>query len=603
MKTLLTILLTAAAFGVSAQSVRIVGGGNATAGAYPYMTALIEKGATPSSGQFCGAALVAPQWVLTAAHCMEGTPASSVEVWIGGRDLRNANEGVRVAVSQVIMHPNYGENAQGALVNDFCLLKLSRAVTERATIPLVETAAQIAAGITSRAVGWGATSEGGSGSSILQQVDLPLVSLATAGGSAAGLGSTHLAAGRVSGGIDTCQGDSGGPLMVRNSAGAWAHAGTVSYGNGCARPGEYGIYGNTLTLKPWIQSYIGGGTTPTDDHSNTTTNASTLAMNGTATGNLEAGGDADVFKVMITGPGTLVVNSTGGTDVVGALLGSTGSSLLTDDNGAGSPNFRLTRTLTAATTLYVKVTGKTTSTTGAYGLSTSFTATPVGAPDIALRLGTTNIAMNGSVAYGARPVNGTALNKTFTIANTGKSALAINGVSVTSGSGFSLSTQPASSIAAGKTTSFIVAFTPPQSGSLSATLSIESNDPDENPYIITLTGSGTGGTTGDDHGNTIASATLMSVPSSKTGVINTGTDVDYFKFTLTSTRTVTLRTTGSVDTYGTLYKADGSYVTEADDTGSDLNFTITRSLAAGTYAIAVEGYSSSDTGAFTLVAQ
>jgi len=58
-----------------------------------------------------------------------------------------------------------------------------------------------------------------------------------------------------------------------------------------------------------------------------------------------------------------------------------------------------------------------------------------------------------------------------------------------------------------------------------------------------------------------------------------------------------------VDTYGTLYKADGSYVTEADDTGSDLNFTITRSLAAGTYAIAVEGYSSSDTGAFTLVAQ
>jgi len=90
---------------------------------------------------------------------------------------------------------------------------------------------------------------------------------------------------------------------------------------------------------------------------------STLAINSTATGNLEAGGDADVFKVMVTGPGTLVVSSAGGTDVVGALLSSTGASLLTDDNGAGSPNFRLTRTLTAATTLYVKVTGKTASTT------------------------------------------------------------------------------------------------------------------------------------------------------------------------------------------------------------------------------------------------
>ena len=585
----------------SAQSVRIVGGGNATAGAYPYMTALIEKGATPSSGQFCGAALVAPQWVLTAGHCMEGTPASSVEVWIGGRDLRNASEGVRVAVSQVIMHPSYGENAQGAIVYDFCLLKLARAVTERATLPLVETTSQIAAGITSRAIGWGATSEGGSGSSILQQVDLPLVSLATAGGSAAGLGSTHLAAGRASGGIDTCQGDSGGPLLVRNSAGAWAHAGTVSYGNGCARPGEYGIYGNTLTLKPWIQSYIGGTNPPTDDHSNTTTNASALAINSTATGKLEAASDADVFKIMITAPGTLVVNSTGSTDVVGALLSSTGSSLLTDDNGAGSPNFRLTRTLTAATTLYVKVTGKTTSTTGAYGLSTTFTATPAGAPDIALRLGTTNIAMNGTVAYGTRAVNSAALTQTITIANTGKSTLSINSVSVTSGGGFSITTQPAASVAAAKTTSFKVAFVPPSAGAKTATLTVRSTDPDEDPYTITLTG--TGQATADDHGNTIATATAVTVPGSKTGVIGSGTDLDYFKFTLTASKTVTIRATSDFDTYGTLYTSSGSRILEADDTGSDLDFTITRTLAAGTYAVAVEGYSSSDTGAFTLSVQ
>ena len=584
-----------------AQSVRIVGGGNATAGAYPYVTALIEKGATPSSGQFCGAALVAPQWVLTAGHCMEGTPASSVEVWIGGRDLRNASEGVRVAVSQVIMHPSYGENAQGAIVYDFCLLKLARAVTERSTLPLVETSAQVAAGISSRAIGWGATSEGGSGSSILQQVDLPLVSLATAGGSAAGLGSTHLAAGRVSGGIDTCQGDSGGPLMVRNSAGAWAHAGTVSYGNGCARPGEYGIYGNTLTLKPWIQSYIGGTSTPTDDHSNTTANATALAINATATGNLAVGGDLDVFKIMITAPGTLMVDSTGNTDVVGSLMGSSGAALLTDDNGAGTPNFRLTYNVTAATTLYVRVGGKTTATTGAYGLSTSFSASPVPVGDIAMRLGTSTIAMDGSVAYGTRTVNSAALSKTFTIANTGKGALAVNSVSVTSGSGFTVTTQPAASVAAAKTTRFIVAFSPVSAGATTATLTVRSNDPDENPYTITLTGSGQAAS--DDHGNTIATSTLSSVPSSNAGVIDTGTDLDYFKFTLTAARTVTIRTTGSVDTYGTLYKSDGTYLTEADDTGSNANFSITRSLAGGTYAIAVEGYSSTDIGAYTLSLQ
>ena len=55
--------------------------------------------------------------------------------------------------------------------------------------------------------------------------------------------------------------------MVRNSAGAWAHGGTVSYGDGCARAGSYGIYGNTLTVKAWIESYIGddGGTPPPAD--------------------------------------------------------------------------------------------------------------------------------------------------------------------------------------------------------------------------------------------------------------------------------------------------------------------------------------------------
>ena len=317
MKTKLCVLFISIAALATAQQTRIVGGTGTTSGAYPFMTALIEKGATPTSGQFCGAALVAPQWVLTAGHCMEGTPASSVEVWIGGRDLRVASEGVRVGVTQVIMHPNYGENAQGAIVYDFCLLKLARAVTERATLPLVEAAAQVAAGNTARAVGWGATSEGGNSSQVLLQVDLPIISLSVASQTIPGLGATNLAAGRVTGGIDTCQGDSGGPLLVKNAAGAWLHGGTVSFGNGCARPGEYGIYGNTIAVKPWIQSYIGGVVTPTDDHSNTTTNATVFALNSSITGNLETGGDADVFKIMLTAPGTLTVNSNGSTDVVG----------------------------------------------------------------------------------------------------------------------------------------------------------------------------------------------------------------------------------------------------------------------------------------------
>ncbi len=602
MKTkLCSLLVFGAATFVAAQQTRIVGGSGTTAGAYPYMTALIEKGATPASGQFCGSALVAPQWVLTAGHCMEGTPASAVEVWIGGRDLRNAAEGIRVGVSQVIMHPNFGENAQGALQYDFCLLKLARAVTERATLPLVEAASQVAAGNTARAIGWGATAEGGSGSQVLLQVDLPLVALSVAGRTIPGLNSTHLAAGRVTGGIDTCQGDSGGPLLVKNAAGVWQHGGTVSFGNGCAQPGEYGIYGNTITVKSWITGYIGGSTTPVDDHSNSTVNATVLATNGTATGNLETGGDADVFKVMLTASGTLTVNSSGSTDVVGSILNSSGTVLSTDDSGAGAPNFRLSYTATAATTVYVKVTGKTTTTVGGYGLTTSFGSTPPSTGDIDVRNGTASVALGGSIAFGTTAVGGAGVNKTITLANTGLAALAINGVSVSTGS-YTITTQPAASIAAGKTTSFNILFKPSAAANQSATLTIISNDPDENPFTLTLSGSGQGA--GDDHGNSIATATRVSLPSSTAGSIGTGTDLDYFSFVVSASRSVTIKTTGTLDTYGTLYDASGRQLVAADDTSAtNYNFTITRTLAPGTYYVAVEGYSTSDLGAYTFIAQ
>lgn len=600
MKSKLCALLVLASTSLTlAQQTRIVGGVTTTTGAYPFMTALIEKGSTPANGQFCGAALIAPQWVLTAGHCLEGTPAASLEVWIGGRSLTNAAEGIRVGVSQVVTHPSYGDNAQGALVYDFCLLKLARAVTEITPLPLIEAATQVAPGITARAIGWGATSEGGSSSSTLRQVDLPIIALSVAGRTIPGLGVSHIAAGRVTGGIDTCQGDSGGPLLVRNTAGAWLHSGTVSFGNGCARPGEYGIYGNTFTVKPWIQSYIGGVITPTDDHSNTTVNASPLALNTNALGDLETNGDLDVFRVMLTTGGTLTVNSSGSTDVVGTLLNSSGTTLLTDDNGNGSPNFRLTYIAPSATTLFVRVSGKTTTTVGGYNLNAAITSTPPSTGDIDVRLGTTVLLMNGTISYGTRPLNGTALNQTITLANTGKATLAINSVSL-SGSDFQIVTQPAKTIAAGKTTSFIVSFRPTSSGTKQASLSISSNDPDENPFTLSLTGSGQG--TGDDHSNTLASATPVSLPSTTPGIINTGTDLDFFRFTLTATRSVTLRSTGSLDTYATLYDQNGNIITEADD-DTDLNFAIIETLPPGTYYLSVEGYSTSDIGAYSLSAR
>ena len=50
----------------------IIGGSEAEPGAWPWQVALIQR-TQPNAyfGQFCGGSLIAPDWVLTAAHCVD----------------------------------------------------------------------------------------------------------------------------------------------------------------------------------------------------------------------------------------------------------------------------------------------------------------------------------------------------------------------------------------------------------------------------------------------------------------------------------------------------------------------------------------------------
>ena len=129
------------------------------------------------------------------------------------------------------------------------------------------------------------------------------------------------------------------------------------------------------------------------------------------------------------------------------------------------------------------------------GSSTTTTTTPTtttSAPEIAVSQGGTSILDGGTLDMGAA-TTGTPFSFTFTISNTG--AADLTGVLVTvdgaDATDVSVTASPAVSVTAltGSTT-FTVQFTPSTAGAKTAALHISSNDSDENPFDINLTGTG-----------------------------------------------------------------------------------------------------------------
>ena len=127
---------------------------------------------------------------------------------------------------------------------------------------------------------------------------------------------------------------------------------------------------------------------------------------------------------------------------------------------------------------------------------------------------------------------------------------------------------------------------------------VENCSHSEDAGTVCDAGGGGGGT--DDHGDDIGSATSVSVPSTTNGELEEGGDRDYFRLAVSGDTTLTVRTTGSTDTRGTLFDADGSSFETDDDGGAGANFEIERDVDAGTYYVEVRGFGSSTTGSYIL---
>ena len=122
----------------------------------------------------------------------------------------------------------------------------------------------------------------------------------------------------------------------------------------------------------------------------------------------------------------------------------------------------------------------------------TLTGGPPAVPEIAVERSSVNIADGGSVGFVTATV-GSPADVVFTVRNTGTAPLALTGTPVvvvggTDAALFSVISPPASALGAGDSTTFIVRYTPIDSSTKTATLSLANNDADENPFDINLTG-------------------------------------------------------------------------------------------------------------------
>ncbi|XP_068440802.1 ST14 transmembrane serine protease matriptase a [Clinocottus analis] len=239
---------------------RIVGGEDTEAGEFPWQVSLHVKG----FGHVCGASLISPNWLVTAAHCVQDdgrtrySHPSTWEAYSGLHTQKVVGSAVEKRnLKQIIPHPNYNERTYD---NDIALMELDRPVTYSDYIrPICMPAPQhdFPTSSTVWITGWGATRENGFAAKVLQKAQVRIINPTVCNDLMDGqITSRMMCAGVLTGGVDACQGDSGGPLSSPSGSRMFL-AGVVSWGDGCARRNKPGIYTKVTKFRGWIKEKTG----------------------------------------------------------------------------------------------------------------------------------------------------------------------------------------------------------------------------------------------------------------------------------------------------------------------------------------------------------
>ncbi|XP_045656214.1 neutrophil elastase-like [Ursus americanus] len=235
-------VLLAMLLGGPALASEIVGGRPAQPHAWPFMVSLQRRG-----GHFCGATLIAPNFVMSAAHCVDGLNFRSVVAVLGAHDLGQREPTRQTFAIQRVFETGFNPQR---LLNDIVILQLNGSATINSNVQVARLPAQnqgVGSGVRCLAMGWGQLGTTRPPPRILQELNVTVVTTLCRRANVCTLVPRRQA------GI--CFGDSGGPLVCNGLV-----QGIDSFIRGGCGSGFYpDAFAPVAQFADWINSIIQRG--------------------------------------------------------------------------------------------------------------------------------------------------------------------------------------------------------------------------------------------------------------------------------------------------------------------------------------------------------